>query len=868
MLTTTDPIERHVTQLRLKGTGTGLRAGDAILIVGDERSKYPHNENWDFRILEQIEVVPDKGYTRVAFSLGLGDQHPTEVGPAQKNPRFYALRLRAALFGHNAPEWDNLDPDIKLREAPRALEVITGVAFSPKGAQALCSTVDGTLRLWDVSARRPLMSIEGHIGSVNSAVYSPDGRFIVSGGDDGTVRVWDAVTGKELRRFTGHRGPVLSVACGSYSEQYEEPQADGSKKTKTRVKTLAVSGGTDSDICVWDLDELPPEESPLIKTLSRHKGAVNGVGLHVAGTIPLRGSSAAVEQRLVSGSDDGSVLLWEGCLLPNTKAGEPRSLGTHVGAVEAVAIPANGARIASGGADGQVQAWTLSPSGAPLSHSTYASGAAESITSLTFSSNAGNLLVGKADGVLLLFDLANGSVTSKSAHAGPVLAVAWSPTIPHITPHILSGGADRKLQLWNTALGEPKTLASTKPEDVSEWPDFGLKVNSVEPQIELDSLYPSLVPGSWIVLARTGYAETYRVTDADVHWATGFSLSSKVTRLSIDGVEHLTWFGRRNTTIHAQSEPLEFYVDTQPVRSPLHGRGIELSALVQGLEAGRRVVVTGQRMRARIGDATGLLLVSVDGYSSRGVAAGDLLVCLAPPYPDHLEFAVTQWRQDGDRFIPVVRATSAGASVRPALQWYLRDRNGFEGYVTVPLARQADGSYLGTQIAALRPLDKDENKVSEVAVIERVIEVERVRHKLQFTAELTNLFDYENLTVSANVARATHGETVALEVLGSGDGTLANQRFALRKKPLTHVSAPTASGGESTLELRVNDVLWKEVPSLHDLDARSQSYLVRRDRATRQRRQQHHHLRRRRARRAPVHRAGERHGRLPRRPGT
>ena len=44
--------------------------------------------------------------------------------------------------------------------------------------------------------------------------------------------------------------------------------------------------------------------------------------------------------------------------------------------------------------------------------------------------------------------------------------------------------------------------------------------------------------------------------------------------------------------------------------------------------------------------------------------------------------------------------------------------------------------------------------------------------------------------ISANVAPATHGETIHSEVLGGGDGA-PNQRFSLRRPPLTHVSAPT-----------------------------------------------------------------------------
>jgi predicted phage baseplate assembly protein len=85
----------------------------------------------------------------------------------------------------------------------------------------------------------------------------------------------------------------------------------------------------------------------------------------------------------------------------------------------------------------------------------------------------------------------------------------------------------------------------------------------------------------------------------------------------------------------------------------------------------------------------------------------------------------------------------------------------------------------------------------------------------------------ETAMLNANVARATHGETVE-EVLGSGDGAEANQSFLLRRSPLTHVSAPTTRGAVSTLTVRVNGVAWQE-ESLYGLTPRSESYSVRMD---------------------------------------
>src|SRR5262249_53426727 len=85
---------------------------------------------------------------------------------------------------------------------------------------------------------------------------------------------------------------------------------------------------------------------------------------------------------------------------------------------------------------------------------------------------------------------------------------------------------------------------------------------------------------------------------------------------------------------------------------------------------------------------------------------------------------------------------------------------------------------------------------------------------ISFDRPLDYQYFRKALSISANVALATHGETVR-ETLGSGNAIQKWQRFALRQPPLTYVSAPSASGGQSTLGIRVDDVLWREVPDFY-----------------------------------------------------
>jgi hypothetical protein len=66
-----------------------------------------------------------------------------------------------------------------------------------------------------------------------------------------------------------------------------------------------------------------------------------------------------------------------------------------------------------------------------------------------------------------------------------------------------------------------------------------------------------------------------------------------------------------------------------------------------------------------------------------------------------------------------------------------------------------------------------------------------------------------------NVAQASHGETVANEVLGSGNASQQFQAFKLQKAPLTYVPDASPAGVLSSLRVAVNQTNWSETPALY-----------------------------------------------------
>ena len=94
--------------------------------------------------------------------------------------------------------------------------------------------------------------------------------------------------------------------------------------------------------------------------------------------------------------------------------------------------------------------------------------------------------------------------------------------------------------------------------------------------------------------------------------------------------------------------------------------------------------------------------------------------------------------------------------------------------------------------------------------------------------QLARCYRRDSVVIFGNVAHATHGESTS-EVLGSGDAAVPLQRFTLRDKPVTYVSAPTPSGVESSLEVRVDGVTWPIAPYLASLGPLDRRVLVERD---------------------------------------
>ncbi len=149
-------------------------------------------------------------------------------------------------------------------------------------------------------------------------------------------------------------------------------------------------------------------------------------------------------------------------------------------------------------------------------------------------------------------------------------------------------------------------------------------------------------------------------------------------------------------------------------------------------------------------------------------------------------------------------------------KWQVRNLDRFEGTLTT----------LQTEDITLYPAADEDSTISELGKINLPPNDQQLP-RLILEKNLTNSYDPATVTIYGNIVAATHGETISEEILGSGDGTIANQRFELQKPPLTFISAPTFSGTASTLKVYVNDVEWNQADALYSLDKTTESYIIR-----------------------------------------
>lgn len=139
---------------------------------------------------------------------------------------------------------------------------------------------------------------------------------------------------------------------------------------------------------------------------------------------------------------------------------------------------------------------------------------------------------------------------------------------------------------------------------------------------------------------------------------------------------------------------------------------------------------------------------------------------------------------------------------------------------------QRAGDLTAGQVLLVSGTDaKSGTRVAESVTVERTEPDGNVTRLILATA-LQYSYLRPTVTISANVARATQGETTR-EILGSGDAGKPYRQFTLKQPPLTYVSTSNENGTASTLDVIVNDLRWHETETLYSAQPRDRVFVTR-----------------------------------------
>ncbi len=351
------------------------------------------------------------------------------------------------------------------------------------------------------------------------------------------------------------------------------------------------------------------------------------------------------------------------------------------------------------------------------------------------------------------------------------------------------------------------TLPTNALVSDGDW-NFQIVDLSASSLIDVDQAYPKIVPKGWIALimpdqktARSpaGKVSLYRVSSVTTISRSNFGASSKITRVAVHSNANLAGYytNTRQTSALVQSEELQ--VAQQPLTYPLYGKFVDLDNLRPDLVGATVIAISGNRQKLSVNKKVTLSFVPDDGTSPVDLESGNLLTLTDPvplPPPDN-NGVFPDWD-----------------SAATVIDLYVEDQNGRTGTIQAALKN-----------FTLVPSDKKDPVVGEYAIVSSVNSPTNPypHTQIELQSSLAHCYDRTTAKLNANVGLATHGQSVA-DILGNGNASSPNQYFALKQSPLTFTQAPTPTGRQSTLQVKVNAVTWKEKPSLYNQGSSEETY--------------------------------------------
>jgi hypothetical protein len=532
--------------------------------------------------------------------------------------------------------------------------------------------------------------------------------------------------------------------------------------------TQVLSGGADHFVRLWDMS------GNILDTFGGHTDAVTGVAFS---------PNYASDKQFISGSLDGTVKLW------NAQQPEPvRTYEGNQGAVNGVAFAPDATALLAACANRVVILWAISGA----MSGTY-SGHNGAVTCVAFSPDYATdkrFLSGCVDTMVRLWnsDQQSQPIRVYQGHTAEVTSLAFAPDNASV---FISGSDDHTVIVWQEQTATPHYIMRQHLMGVTSVAFLPL-VNVPEGPNTPDVHWAisasddtTLVSWSWDTTAWRAMQIVFQPQDRN-QWPHFVMRSTQIDLATTDstitpGDMVALWTGDGTTfavfsTVRAETASRsDFFLTAEITR-------ITPDPDVNPKDFGLRDTIVATHAEAL-------------------PLATSLITTPLPPCPDEPSLRNLALTEQSN----AIQLDRAPAGLRKGQQISLTG-----------LLYDCEARRPTTQTAA------------EILLLEEIaLDAADAPTVLIFQSDLQHTYVRSSVILNANAAVATQGETVADEVLGSGDGTVPNQAFTLQRKPLTYVPQASARGNRSTLNVRVNDVSWQEVEGFVGLGPHSQSYIVR-----------------------------------------
>ena len=303
-------------------------------------------------------------------------------------------------------------------------EGILKVIFSYDSKQLATSSMDKSIRIWNVDSGQPLRLLRGHQNMVFGLRFITEKRLI-SASFDRTLRIWNADSGVTMRVLQGHEAGVGDIV--THEEQIFSSSNDGTVRR-------------------WDM-------------VLSHQQVVN---------LPSEPFSTAITpdgKNVMVGFADGTLRLYS---LPDTQLlweyGE-----AHTNTVTRLTFNTDGNLLASASFDKTSKLWQVQDN--KLQEQQTFTGHDIGVYAVAFSPDSKTLATAGYDGHIGLFTVGTEEKQFiENTHEGTVISVIFDNSGTRL---LSSGNEDRATRLWNLNTTPPTLLQEfSKAQDKLMWANF------------------------------------------------------------------------------------------------------------------------------------------------------------------------------------------------------------------------------------------------------------------------------------------------------------------------------------------------------------------------------------------------------------